>query len=635
MIPRETVDKIIQVANITEVVGDYVSLKRRGTNYLGLCPFHNEKTPSFIVSPAKGIFKCFGCGKGGNAVNFVMEHDKLSYPEALKILAKKYNIPIEEREESAEEIKQKNERESLLIVVNWSQKYFTNVLLNTDEGKSVGLGYFKKRQINAEIIEKFQLGYSPEKRDALTEEAQKNGYKSEYLITSGLTIEKNKSLFDRFAGRVIFPIHNVAGKVIAFGGRTLRSDKNIAKYLNSPESEIYHKSDVLYGIFQAKNAINQLDKCYMVEGYTDVLAMHQAGIYNVVASSGTSLTPNQIRLVKRFTQNLTIIYDGDQAGIKASLRGIDLVLEEDMNVKVLLLPDGEDPDSFSKNLNHNELKAFINENEVDFIVFKLKLLLKDAESDPLKRSHLITDIVRSISIIPNSITRSVYIKECSNLLDISEQALYSENVKQQKTRDEKKINSLYGKPTTIDKELPKTNLNQNNCELFEKELVRILLNYGNSILFTIENRTEIITHTVASYILTEIAADFESLKFTNQLYMRILAEFTNDTLPDSHYFISPPDFEISTLAADMLSSQYSITFNKVRLKGVENIDLKKLVFETINSYKEKKILLLIKEIDDKMKQADENLLLELMQRKMALNELKKLIAKELSEKIIL
>ncbi|HRW63730.1 MAG TPA: DNA primase, partial [Bacteroidales bacterium] len=359
----------------------------------GLCPFHNEKTPSFTVSPSKGIYKCFGCGKGGNSVNFIMEHEHLGYPEALKYLAKKYNIEVVEKEQTVEEIQQQNERESLLIVSKFANSYFQENLHKSDEGRAIGLSYFKERGFRDEIIKKFELGYSPEKRDALTSWAQKSGYKLEFLEKSGLSIISETGQYDRFRGRVMFPIHGLSGNVIGFGGRILKTDAKTAKYLNSPESEIYHKSQVLYGMFYAKQSITQNDKCYLVEGYTDVISMHQSGIENVVASSGTSLTVEQIRLIKRFTPNVTIIYDGDAAGIKASLRGIDLVLEQGLNVRVLLLPDGEDPDSFAKSHSASELLDFIRKNEEDFITFKTRLLSEEAKNDPVKKANLISDIV--------------------------------------------------------------------------------------------------------------------------------------------------------------------------------------------------------------------------------------------------
>ena len=454
MIDPQTIERIYESAQITEVVQDFISLKRRGVNYLGLCPFHGEKTPSFTVSPVKGIYKCFGCGKGGNSVNFIMEHETLSYYEALKYLAKKYHIEVVEKQESPEEIAQKNERESLVVISEFAGKYFHDTLNNHSEGKAIGLSYFKERGIREDMIQRFQLGYSLEKRDAFTETAQKNGYKLEYLIKTGLTIERETHPFDRFAGRVIFPIHSISGQVIGFGGRILKTDKNLAKYLNSPESEIYHKSRVLYGMFQAKKTIVQRDKCFLVEGYTDVISMHQAGIENVVASSGTSLTEDQIRLIKRFTNNLTILYDGDAAGIKAAIRGIDMVLEQGLNVKVLLLPDGEDPDSFSRNQSASEVMKFIEENEVDFVLFKTKLLMKEAKNDPIQRASLISDIVRSIAIIPDAITRSVYVKECGGLLLTEESVLFNEIIKIRRGKFEQKYQVKLPESLTLKNERP-------------------------------------------------------------------------------------------------------------------------------------------------------------------------------------
>ncbi|MFW6277219.1 MAG: DNA primase, partial [Prolixibacteraceae bacterium] len=399
MIDYATVERILDAAEISDVVSDFVTLRKRGVNMLGLCPFHNEKTPSFTVSPSKGIFKCFGCGKGGNAVNFIMEHENLSYPEALKWLARKYSVEVVEEEETEEQKQLKDERESLMIVSAFAQKYFTRFLWNENEGRTIGLSYFRERSFRDDILKKFEVGYSPDGKTPFTEAAQKQGYKMEFLEKTGLTIVRDNWKRDRFAGRVIFPIHNLAGRVIAFGGRILKDDPKAAKYLNSPESEIYHKSRALYGIFQAKREMARSEKCYLVEGYTDVLSMHQAGIENVVASSGTALTPDQIRLIKRFTNNITIIYDGDEAGIKASLRGIDLVLEEGMNVKVLLLPEGEDPDSFAKKKGAGGYMDYIKANETDFIQFKTRLLMKTTENDPVARARLISDVIRSVAVI--------------------------------------------------------------------------------------------------------------------------------------------------------------------------------------------------------------------------------------------
>ena len=427
MIDKATIDRIFAAANIVEVVGDFVTLKKKGINYQACCPFHNEKTPSFVVSPSKGLFKCFGCGKGGNAVTFVMEHENMTYPEALKYVARKYGIEVAEREQTPEEVRRNDDRESMMVVSSYAADYFVRTLHDTPEGQSIGIGYFRERGFSDATIRKFGLGYCPDGGDTFTRQALADGYKEEFLVGTGLTIKRETGgYYDRFCGRVMFPIHGISGRVTAFGGRTMRTDKKVAKYLNSPESEIYHKSDVLYGIYFAKRAITQQDCCILVEGYTDVISMHQSGIENVVASSGTSLTDGQIRLIGRFTRNVTVIYDGDSAGIKASLRGIDMILKDGLNVRVVLLPDGDDPDSFARKHNATELRDFILSHEEDFISFKTRLLLAEAAGDPLRKAALIADIVQSISVIPDAITRSVYTRECSRQMEIDEQILLRE-----------------------------------------------------------------------------------------------------------------------------------------------------------------------------------------------------------------
>jgi DNA primase len=427
MIDRSTVDRIFAAANIVEIVGDFVTLKKKGVNYQACCPFHNEKTPSFVVSPTKGLFKCFGCGKGGNAVTFVMEHEGLSYPEALKWVAKRYGIEVEEREQTPEDKQKNDDRESMMVATAFAADYFKDTLHHTEEGQTVGLSYFRERGFSDTTIERFGLGFCPTTGDAFTKRALKEGFREQYLIDTGLSVKREDgSWWDRFTGRVIFPIHSVSGRVIAFGGRTLRTDKKVAKYVNSPESEIYHKSNVLYGLSQAKKAIGQEDYCILVEGYTDVISMHQSGIENVVASSGTSLTEGQIKLIARFSRNVTVIYDGDPAGIRASLRGIDMILKEGMNVRVVLLPEGEDPDSFARANSASYLKEFIAEHQQDFISFKANLLMQEATNDPIKRASLITDLVDSIAVIPEAIARSVYIKECALLMRIDENVLIDE-----------------------------------------------------------------------------------------------------------------------------------------------------------------------------------------------------------------
>ena len=427
MIDRETVDRILDTADIVDVVSDFVSLRRRGANFIGLCPFHDEKTPSFSVSPAKQICHCFGCGKGGSPVNFIMEHEQMSYAEALRFLAKKYNIEIHEKELTSEEKAAQTERESMLVINDFATQYFEDQLHNTQEGKDIGLSYFYERGFNDATIKKFRLGYSPENSKAFYTAATQQGYNKQNLFNVGLCIKDNRGGgFDRFHGRVMFPVMNIAGKIIAFGGRTLKKTKEVAKYFNSPESTVYVKNRELYGLFQAKRAIVKEDKCFLVEGYTDVISMHQAGIENVVASSGTSLTEGQIRAIHRFTTNVTVLYDGDSAGIKASLRGIDMLLAEGLSIKVLLLPEGEDPDSFARTHSATEFKQFIKDNEADFISFKTKILLEGTEHDPSKRAAVIGDVVKSISVIPDAIARSVYAKECSIQLGISEDDLLRE-----------------------------------------------------------------------------------------------------------------------------------------------------------------------------------------------------------------
>ena len=443
MIDQATIDRIMDAAQIEDVVSEFVTLRRRGVNLVGLCPFHDDKTPSFYVSPAKGLCKCFSCGKGGNAVHFIMEHEQLTYYEALKWLAKKYGIEVKERELSNEEKLAQSMRESLFLVNNFANSYFQDILHNHRDGQAIGMSYFRQRGFRDDIIKKFQLGFSTESRDALFQEAKKKGFNTDYLVKTGLCYTRDDGqVRDRFWGRVIFPVHTLSGKVVAFGGRVLNTaDKKVAKYVNSPESEIYHKSRELYGIYFAKQAIVKQDKCFLVEGYTDVISMHQAGVENVVASSGTALTSGQIRMIHRFTNNITVLYDGDWAGIKASIRGIDMLLEEGMNIKVMLLPDGDDPDSFARKHNATEFQEYIAAHEVDFIRFKTNLLMSDAGNDPYKRATLITDIVKSISVIPEAIVRSEYIKECSQMLHVEERILVSEVAKIKREKEEAQAKS--------------------------------------------------------------------------------------------------------------------------------------------------------------------------------------------------
>ncbi len=532
MIDQLTIDKIMDAADIVEVVSDFVSLRKRGVNYIGLCPFHDERTPSFSVSPSKGICKCFSCGKGGNAAHFIMEHEQMTYYEAIKYLAKKYNIEIAERELTEKEKVAKTTRESMLIVNEFAKDFFTKNLTETDEGRAIGLSYFKERGFREDIIEKFGLGYSPEKRDALAEAAKKGGYNKDYLIKTGLCIESQdgSSLIDRFRGRVIFPVYSLAGKVIAFGGRILKTNDKTAKYLNSPESEVYHKSNVLYGIYHAKSAMVKQNNCFLVEGYTDVLSMHQAGIENVVASSGTSLTNGQIRQIHRFTENITVLYDGDAAGIKASLRGIDMLLEEGMKVKVVLLPDGDDPDSFAKKQSASEFTEYIKANETDFITFKTNLLIKDAGEDPLRRAGLITDIVQSISVIPDEITRSVYIKECSRIMEVREdvllKAVATERIKKAESGPSPTNMPQESAPISAKDEHPESSptpigievKNKSIVEVYEKSLIRFIIKYGLTPMF--DSNGEVTD--ILSFIVDELKKD--GIDFSTEIYAQMINE---------------------------------------------------------------------------------------------------------------
>jgi DNA primase len=612
MIDRETIDRIFDVADIVEVISDFVTLRKSGQNYKGLSPFTNEKTPSFFVSPAKGIYKDFSSGKGGSVVGFLMEHERLTYPEALRYLAKKYNIEIVEKEPSPQEIQQKNERESLLILTQWAQKYFTNILQNTPEGQSVGMAYFRERGFTDEIIRKFQLGYSPRQKDALTKAALKEGYKLEYLVKTGLTVEKDNYRADRFRERIIFPIHGMTGNAIGFGGRILRSDDKMAKYLNSPESDIYQKSKILYGLFYARQAIAKKEKCFLVEGYTDVLGLHQAGIENVVASSGTALTSEQIRLIKRFTSNVTIIYDGDEAGIKASLRGIDMILEEGLNIRVVPLPEGEDPDSCSRKLSASEFQQYIKENETDFITFKTRLLLKEIKQDPVQKATLINDVIASISVIPDTVTRSVYIKECARMLDTEERILYSQVYSRRKKRAEDRY-----KRETRQEELriQSTPLPSFIREVYsgeqEKLLVRFLLQYGNERLFEIQDEHAGVEYiSVAEYIINEILND--ELEFRNLLYRKVFEEVnallqTGEVIEIKH-FVNHEDPNVSKLAVDLLSSPYSLSKVHQR-KGAsvetEDMLLKKNVPKALIEYKRKILEIAQREKEEQIRAVQE------------------------------
>ncbi len=652
MIDQLTIQRILDAADITDVVSGFVTLRRRGVNMLGLCPFHNEKTPSFTVSPSKGIFKCFGCGKGGNVVNFIMEHESLSYPEALKWLARKYSIEVVETEKTEEQKQLKDDRESMMIVSAFAGKYFMRNLWEESEGRAVGLSYFRERGFRDDVLRKFEAGYSPDGKAPFTETAQKQGYRMEYLEKTGLTIRRDDWVRDRFAGRIIFPVHNLAGRIIAFGGRNLKNDPKAAKYLNSPESEIYHKSRELYGIFQARREMARAEKCYLVEGYTDVLSLHQAGIENVVASSGTALTSDQIRLIKRFTNNITIIFDGDEAGIKASLRGIDLVLEEGMNVKVLLLPDGEDPDSFAKKKGAQGFSEYVAENETDFIRFKTSLLMKDAEKDPIVRSRLISDIIRSVSVIPNSITRSVYVKECSRLLNVDEDVLYLE-IRKQKYRQNEEFRKRkmqnqrepVAAPTLSTSRFIPDGSHPSELMVEELEFLRFLLRYQNTVIFEKEgeNPQEVYEVKVGEYMIEELEND--DLVSENPLFRKIFYQIKenldDDQFDSEKHFLFNEDSEVSKLATDLLSEKFieSKRWTKAGAfieKEEEIIDY--LVPRIIYEYKLRRVKILLREIEKEIdRAADENnfdLVIEEQSKYMNLKQVEKFLSEKLGSRTI-
>lgn len=562
----------MDAAQIVDVVSEFVTLRRRGVNFVGLCPFHNEKTPSFSVSPAKGVCKCFSCGKGGNAIHFIMEHEQLTYYEALKFLAKKYNIEIKERELTNEEKQAQNNRESMFIVNQFARDYFQHILKNHAEGRSVGMAYFRQRGFRDDIIEKFQLGYGVNERDALAQEAIRKGYKKDFLVKTGLCYETDDNkLVDRFRGRVLFPVHTLSGKVVAFGGRILNTEnKKLAKYVNSPESEIYHKSSELYGIYFAKQSIVKQDRCFLVEGYTDVISMHQSGVENVVSSSGTALTPGQIRLIHRFTNNITVLYDGDMAGIRASLRGIDMLLEEGMNIKVVLLPDGEDPDSFAKKHNATDFQAYISAHEVDFIRFKTNLLLDESSKDPMKRAELINDLVKSIAIIPEAIVRDVYAKECEQLLHLEQKLLITEIAKQREIlleKTQRATSSASTEANTPPSAPYETFIPQNEREghefyQFELQIIQTVVRYGERVIFqtTDEEGNEILV-TVIEYVNSELQED--NISFHNPLHRAILSEavahIKSSEFVAERYFIKHPDPIIGRLAAELVSNRYELS----------------------------------------------------------------------------
>lgn len=670
MIDRNTVQKILDTAEIVDVVSDFVTLKRRGANYIACCPFHNEKTPSFSVSPAKGIFKCFGCGKAGSAVTFVMEHEHLTYSEALKYLGKKYGIEVVEKEETEEDTQERLRHESLLVVSEFARQFYTDTLFHTDAGRSIGLSYFRQaRGFSDETIKKFGLGFAPDPRKmegttTLAAAAQKGGYKREFLIGTGLCIERQDgSLADKFYDRVMFPIHSLSGRVIAFGGRTLLTDKSVAKYVNSPETEIYHKSDVLYGIYQAKGAIAKLGKCYLVEGYTDVISMHQAGIENVVASSGTSLTQGQIRLIKRFTNKITVLYDGDPAGIKASIRGIDMLLEEGMEVKVALFPDGHDPDSFARSHSADQITKFLEEAQTDFIEFKYELLAKDIARDPLRKAGLIKEIVRTIALIPDRIVRTVYIEQTAQKLDVKQEILSQEVGKVRRDNivsgefEKRRSAERQERRRELESQLPpeerlepqESAPRQREAEVpflvpYEKEILYYLIKFGEHIIhfeehMIVGSEQPVQEITVSEYISAELEND--ELEFQNGLYKKVYdlyfkyreSERDNDKIV--RMFANGPDEPVTQAVLDLIYQEYTVNVKEFQktLIPEENM-ISKYVPKIILVYKAKvaeyTYNLVMAQLGQAQREGNTELQNELMQQIQLLMMVKNQFSKELN-----
>jgi len=662
MIDHATIERIQSAAQIYDVVSDFITLRKRGINYVGLCPFHEDKSPSFYISPAKNICKCFACGEGGTPIHFIMKLEQLSYTDALKYLAKKYSIDVKEVEMTDEQKQAHGDREAMFILNSFAQKTFSNNLFNLEEGQLIGLSYFRERGFQESIIKKFQLGYALEKRDSFAQTALKAGYKKQFLEKTGLTIVGNNDyLSDRFRGRVLFPVHTLSGKVVAFGGRILKKEEKTAKYVNSPESEIYHKSNELYGIYFARQAMVKHDRCFLVEGYTDVISMHQAGIENVVASSGTALTTGQIRLIHRFTNNVTVLYDGDAAGIKAALRGIDLLLEAGLNIKIVLLPEGEDPDSFSRKQSATSFNEYIKEQETDFVQFKARLLLQEAGDDPVKKANIITEIVDTIALIENEIIRLVYVKECSKLLNMDEQVLVRNIAKKRQEKQIQKKKPLYpdaenpkdsvetpASPTTSEatESFIQGQISQTfPFEKYERHIMHYIIRYGEQILGHEKNEEtgEIITLKIIDHIAYDLKSD--DLEFTNPLYKRIMEEasekINEDNFVAEHYFKNHPDPEISKFAVDISTDKYieSKVHSKYKKIETEKEKLLEIIPYVILTYKDAILKYRMEEINHKIKVAEkEGNLKELEQLIKQLTEIwqdsKREIALHLRERII-
>jgi len=663
MISRETIDKVFETARVEEVIGDYVNLKKAGANFKGLSPFADEKSPSFMVSPVKQIWKDFSSGKGGNAITFLMEHEHYSYPEAIRYLAKKYNIEIEETQQSDEQKEQANERESMYLVSEFAKNYFHDILLNSEKGRAIGLSYFHERGFTDETIKKFELGYSLDQWTAFTDAAIDKKYTLDFLEKTGLTIvkhvdqeNKKETKFDRFKGRIMFPIQSMSGRVLGFGGRTLLKDKKAAKYVNSPESEIYHKSKVLYGLYQAKQYIAKEDNCYLVEGYTDVISLVQAGVKNVVASSGTALTSDQIRLINRLTPNITVLFDGDAAGIRASIRGIDLILEQGLNVKVVAFPEGDDPDSFSKNKSHDEIVNYLKEKAKDFIQFKTSLLLEETKNDPIKKAELIRSIVFSISKIPNNIQREIYIQECALLMGISEEVLFNElsqNRKKEQRDSARNQNTLRSSFTGVKKE---TKAIEKVDQLFslEKKLIEILLLYGNEEV-DFEDYTSIVDDdgnktmqkdNYKSLVSNEIYVHLQDdeIEFTNPIFLKIYNEIIHYLNQDQNInidsFTNHQNIEIAAAVTNILMDEDKHVLSDwgrkdIVVKGKEK-HLSKLVMDVIYNLRryliEQKIASLVKDLDPSKTNAEFSLEIRQSNLEMVVNytALKKLLFEKLN-----
>ncbi|MBR3936728.1 MAG: DNA primase [Bacteroidaceae bacterium] len=675
MIDQLTIEKILDAANIVDVVSEFVTLRRRGVNYVGLCPFHNEKTPSFYVSPSKGICKCFSCGKGGNAIHFLMEHEQMSFQDAAEWLANKYGIPFRKRELSDSEKALQNERESLFITNQFALDFFKDTLLNTEKGRAIGLAYFRKRGFRDDILEKFHLGYCPDEPDALARAALAKGFTKESLIKTGLCYERENdgSLRDRFHGRVIFPVHSISGKVVAFGGRIMSADAKVAKYVNSPESVIYSKSRELYGLWQAKQAIVRKDRCFLVEGYADVISMFQSGVENVVASSGTSLTPGQIRLIHRFTNNITVLYDGDKAGIKASLRGIDMLLAEGMNVKVLLLPDGEDPDSFAQGRGATAFQQYIDTHQVDFIKFKVNLLMEDAQDDPYSRSELIKSITQSISVIQDPIVRSVYITECSQIMKIDERLLINDvnrrqreqaqtvaqTPRQAQSSDENGQNPEPTAAQPADPDAPaepapepqisaEDKLRQEIRALkrdgfgpmMDKErlLSQLIVRYGGKVMCKYQDEEgQDQDMTVGQFIVGSLQND--GLEFRHPVYKRfveIMAEHLEEKdFNTEKFFMSHPETFVSLTAASLMEERYQLSkLFKDNMPTDDEAHLLKLTRHIMADYQMEVVRLEIKKTEKEIQEASSDTLASLQTRYQQLLAARAELSRTLGERVI-